>query len=94
MTVEMRTMIEPNDIIAVELKCRKCKARILLPLSGLDQVPTVCSSRCDTQFIIHSSEEHARLHHFVRRIKDYAEAKSEPYTLRFEVKGITDPKSA
>lgn len=86
MTRETRTTIEPSDITSVELECRDCGARVVLKLESLDKVPVFCG-RCEKQFVIHGSEAHSRLHNFLQRMKEYGQAKNEPYILRFEIKG-------
>ena len=91
MTIETRGLIEPKDIVAIEFECRKCGARLVMALEGIQQVPTSCS-RCDDTWVIHSSQEHGRLHHFVQKLKDFATATNDPYILRFEVKGLGDVK--
>ena len=91
MTIETRGLIEPKDITAIEFECRKCRARLVMALDLIQTVPTECA-RCGETWVIHSAQEHGRLHHFIQRIKDYATAENDPYILRFEVKGLADAK--
>ncbi len=84
MTRETRTTIEPNDITAVEFECRKCKARLVAKLDSLKDCPVFCP-RCQEQWVIHNSDAHAKLHHFLQRMREYSEAENEPYILRFTI---------
>lgn len=89
--IEVRGLIEPKDINAVEFECRNCGARMVIALNKLHTVPTACS-RCEKAWFLHSSPEHGRLHNFMLWLREYAEATDQPYLMRFEVKGLTDAK--
>jgi len=92
LTIETRGLIEPKDVTAVEFECRKCGTRLVLALSTFKSIPPAACSRCQCDWFIHSSQEHARLKNFLEWLKEYAEATNEPYVMRFEVKGLTDAK--
>ena len=91
MTIETRGLIEIKDIVAIELECKKCGARLVLGIKDLENVPTACA-HCGKSWFNHSSPEHGRLHHLVQKLRDFAAAASDPYILRLEVKGLADSK--
>ena len=91
MTIETRKLVKPSDIVAVEFECKKCGARLVLPLATLDKVATICAS-CQDQFVIHNSEAHGKLNNLIQRLREHAKADNEPYVLHFQVKDET-PKA-
>lgn len=91
MTIETRGLIEPKDISAIEWECSKCGARLVVRLDLLQKVPTACS-RCEQDWVLYGSQEHARMQSFLVWLKEYATASNERYSMRFEVKGLTDAK--
>lgn len=85
MTYETRHLIALSDVLAVEFECAKCRTKIVLKLNSLDGPPLVCPV-CNTQWVIHSSQEHANLHHFLQRMKGYAEGAGN-FVMRLEIRG-------
>lgn len=88
MTLEQRAVIEPCDILAVEVECPKCKTRIVRNFGDESEVPIACASqRCDQKFFLQFDEGPEDLRKALDTLRRYAkDAKHRPFTLRFEVK--------
>ena len=39
---ETRVLIDPSDLLAIEITCRECQGRLSCPIGGKYQIPTHC----------------------------------------------------
>lgn len=95
MTIEIRGMIEPKDIVAVEYECPSCHARSvrrLEPERRADVVPTGCGNCSAAYFRGGSREATDQLEAFLSFLIHYKKA-DFPFALRFEVAGLGDAAS-
>lgn len=65
MTFITRFLAEPSDILALRLKCQKCKASLSIPFDETQQIPERCvnpSSKKRDWFFENSLEEARSIH--------------------------------
>ena len=87
MTSEIRTLVEPKDIVAVELECAHCNSRVTRTLAKWLREPSTCAN-CGAIWI-HLAEEFKQLSLVVSALKLMAhrqEASESPAVMvRFEL---------
>ena len=89
MTTEVRTTIEPKDIVALEIECSKCHQRIVRRLDKWLQNFTSCAN-CGTIWFPNKAaldalnELVAHIHGFSNGVLDQV-----PFTIRLELKAKT-----
>ena len=78
MTREIRTLIEPNDVTAVEFECLHCRARISLDIKDYEQADIKCSQCKRPWFPSLGGPAHAAAHRLLSGLKSWDEVKNNP----------------
>jgi hypothetical protein len=89
MTIEQRMVIEPRDIVSVEVECPKCKTRIIRGFSGENDVPMQCANRhCQHSFFMDIGDDRPEnLRRALNILWGYTQSENNrPFALRFEVR--------
>jgi hypothetical protein len=90
MAIELKGMIELEDVTGVEFRCRMCGHASIRKLDQLLQVPTSCGN-CDSRWQVNEGPEGRELLGFLREITSLA-TKDRPWSLRFQVEGLAQLK--
>ncbi len=88
MTVETKTTIEPDDLMTVEFVCKGCNAVRSFPIGKFLGPPLRCECR-DENWMTHSGDIYQSICRLVGLIERMAQAKNEPFVLRFGVRGVS-----
>jgi hypothetical protein len=86
MAIELKGMIELEDITGVEFRCKQCGHASIRKLDHVLRIPVSCGN-CDSQWKANEDHEGQELLRFLRDVTSYA-AKERPYSLRFHVEGL------
>jgi hypothetical protein len=89
MTIINHVFLEPTDIIAVRLECKKCQSTLSFPLSSWSPTPLPCPNpACGVALIpstMQNSEEYKALDALSVGLKKLrVNAQSFPFNLQFE----------
>lgn len=96
MTSETRTTIEATDITAVEIKCVNCGLRSIWQLQEWDNSFQKCS-HCGAAWPIQKSFSYQALSSMIEGVRELSKIKGDkelPFTIRFEVAGVSDRASS
>jgi hypothetical protein len=97
MTTETRTTIELGDVLAIEFECKKCGAKIAVPIEKFRQAPLRCAA-CDTQeaeqWLVANGPEsdHSRIGRLAQLIAQLSELKPEHFAMRLEIASQSKPE--
>jgi hypothetical protein len=72
-TTEKRTLITLEEIIGIQLQCRKCKAKIIVPLSDKRPVPHECPNCEDPWWVNNRTDLHQQFFLAVNQLRDAAQ---------------------
>jgi hypothetical protein len=94
MTSEIRTMIEPKDIKAIELECGKCHASTRRQIDNWLQDSSSCPNCGDVWLHINSPElnEIKTLVMLIRGLATRTSNKHLPFNIRFDISGTVSEK--
>ena len=90
MTIENRTFISPDDILAVEYECPNCKTRLLTPLDKFGRVLPRCRV-CDKEIISETHQDSSKatdavvVHEFLAALRELRSRKLAA-PLRLEIR--------
>lgn len=87
MTTENRILIEPEDVLGLDLQCGHCGTRIFMPLAKADRYPATCSN-CNEQWFMDSKDikKINDLGQAINQVKALLESKAHQVTIRLEIK--------
>jgi hypothetical protein len=85
MTVQRTNAITLEEIIGIQFECKKCKARIIIPVSAKGRVPIKCTCCGDSWVIDNSTEFHQR---FFTAVGEFVEAMNQIADGRYNVNCI------
>ncbi len=86
MTIETRTTIEPNDVVAVEVLCKGCGCSTSTPLGRWRIEPSGCGN-CGAKwgFVESDFRQLSQLISLLRSFGSTQAAETLPFKLRFEI---------
>lgn len=94
MTVETKTTIELSDIGDVQFECKNCGFVATYPLRKFRSPPTACGCHQEKQWMTHGGEMYAGISQMVELMRRMSNATSEPFTMRFGLRGALDSAPA
>jgi hypothetical protein len=85
MTVEIKTTLQPSDVITVEFECAQCHSMTSWPLGVAKHPPMKCHCS-DQQWMTLGGETYCAITDIIALLQRFSKARKEPFVMRFGIR--------